>query len=263
MITVNVCIDISCNSIDQLHYTVTRITTHYYDDGKINPRIIRTGTGFFYYNLQSKSQFLITNRHVICDENYFPNAINLMLHSNMNDMTKNEVYSIHLYNKIKPLWRNPNPPEADAVAIPIDRNDLAIHNIVYISFASNNMLPKDILLDVGEDVFIMGYPLGIYDEVHNLPVIRGGTTSSAYPIPWNGRPYFLVDSNLEEGTSGSPVLTKFKGTWRRTDGRLLNLEPAIFLLGINSSTFPTRGRQERPVGLNAIYFAQVIDEMTA
>jgi hypothetical protein len=181
----------------------------------------------------------------------------------MNDMAENKVYSIHLYNKIKPIWRNPNPPGADVVAIPIDRNDFARHNIVYISFASNNMLPNDIQLDVGEDVFIMGYPLGIYDEVHNLPVIRGGTTSSAYPIPWNRRPYFLVDANLEEGTSGSPVLTKFKTTWRRTDGRLLNLEPAIFLLGINSSTFPKRRKQRKPVGLNAIYFAHVIDEMTA
>jgi hypothetical protein len=45
------------------------------------------------------------------------------------------------------------------------------------------MLPKNIRLDVGEDIFVMGYPLGIYDEVHNLPVIRGGTISSPYPIP--------------------------------------------------------------------------------
>jgi hypothetical protein len=110
----------------------------------------------------------------------------------MDDMTENKVYSIHLYNKMKPIWRDPNSAEADVVAIPIDSSDFARHSIVYILFASNNMLPKDIQLDVGEDVFIIGYPLGIYDEVHNLPVIRGGTTSSAYPIPWNGRPYFLL-----------------------------------------------------------------------
>jgi hypothetical protein len=250
-------------SIDQLHYTVTRITTHYYkDDGEIDPKVIKTATGFFYHNLKSDLSFLITNRHVVCNGNYFPNAINLMLHSDMNDMTKNTAYLIHLYNKLKPIWRNPNPPEADVVAIPIDRNDFARRNLMYILFASNNMLPENIQLDVGEDVFIMGYPLGIYDEVHNLPVIRGGTISSAYPIPWNRRPYFLVDANLEEGTSGSPVLTKFKGTWRKTDGRLLHLEPGIFFLGINSSTFPERGEQ-RPVGLNATYFAHVIDEMTA
>lgn len=57
------------------------------------------------------------------------------------------------------------------VAIPIDRNDLVSQNIFYILFASNNMLPENVRLDVGEDVFIMGYPLGIYDKVHNLPVI--------------------------------------------------------------------------------------------
>lgn len=250
-------------TIDQLHYTVTRITTHQYNDNKgIDRRILKTATGFFYHNLQNDLLFLVTNRHVVRDRNYLPNVITITLHSDENDMTQNKEYLIHLYDKITPIWRSPDHPEVDVVAIPIDLKDFASLDIKYISFASNNLLPKDLQLDVGEDVFIMGYPLGIYDEIHNLPVIRGGTISSAYPILWNRRPYFLVDANLEEGTSGSPVLTKFKGIWRRTDGRLLNLEPAIFLLGINSSTFPKHRRQRRPVGLNATYFAHIIDEMT-
>jgi S1-C subfamily serine protease len=199
-------------TIDQLHYTVTRITTHQYNDNKgIDRRILKTATGFFYHNLQSDLLFLVTNRHVVCDRNYLPNVITITLHSDENDMTQNKEYLIHLYNKITPIWRSSDHPEVDVVAIPIDRKDFASLDIKYISFASNNLLPKDLQLEVGEDVFIMGYPLGIYDEVHNLPVIRGGTISSAYPILWNRRPYFLVDANLEEGTSGSPVLTKFKG----------------------------------------------------
>jgi hypothetical protein len=115
----------------------------------------------------------------------------------MNDMSENKVYPVHQYNKIKPIWRNPNPPEADVVAIPIDRNDFARHNIVYISFASNNMLPNDIQLDVGEDVFIMGYPLGIYDEVHNLPVIRGGTRKNSWSIfSFLNIPFFIFNLQL-------------------------------------------------------------------
>ena len=253
------------NSIDQLHYAVTRITAHYYDDGRrINSKVLKTGTGFFYNNLTNDLLFLITNRHVILDEkkDYYANAIMLRLHANENDLTKNADYYIHLYKKTSPLWRNPVPPTADIVAIPIDTHDLNRRGLIYRSFASNNLLAEDIQLNVGEDVFIMGYPLGIYDEVHNLPLTRGGTLSSPYPIPWNRMPYFLIDSNLEEGTSGSPVMTKFRGTWHRRDGSQFHTGLAMFLLGINSSTFPRRRRQRQPVGLNATYFAQIIDQMT-
>ena len=108
----------------------------------------------------------------------------------------------------------------------------------------------------------MGYPLGIYDEIHNIPLTRGGTISSPYPIPWKNQPLFLVDANLEKGTSGSPVITKVKETWRTTDGGSVRNGLAMYFLGINSSTFPRQEECMMPVGLNATYFARLIDQMT-
>jgi uncharacterized protein YjiK len=99
------------NSIDQLHYAVTRITTHHYnDDRNINPTTIKTATGFFYNNLENNLLFLITNRHVVVDEgkNYHPNAIILRLHTNQNDLRQNIEYNIHLHIGIRCIWRNPN-----------------------------------------------------------------------------------------------------------------------------------------------------------
>ncbi len=64
----------------------------------------------------------------------------------------------------------------------------------------------------------MGYPLGVYDDIHNLPLLRTGIIASAYPIPFRCKPYFLVDSHLEEGMSSSPVMTKFKDTWLTRSG---------------------------------------------
>jgi Trypsin-like peptidase domain len=253
------------NSIDQLHYAVTRITTHHYnDDRNINPTTIKTATGFFYHNFENNLLFLVTNRHVVVDEgkNYHPNAIILRLHTNQNDLRQNIEYNIHLHRGIRSIWRNPNSIAADVVAIKIDIDDFNRQGIICKSFASNNLLPNDIQLNVAEDVFVMGYPLGIYDEVHNLPLTRGGTISSPYPIPWNGNPYFLIDANLEEGTSGSPVITKFKASWRLRDGSKFHSGLAMFLLGINSSTFPEREVQKSPLGLNAVYFARIIDQMT-
>jgi hypothetical protein len=253
-------------TVDQLHYVVTRITTHNYDNNKeIDRGVLKTATGFFYRNIKNKLLFLITNRHVVRDpnENYFPNAIKLMLHTDINDMTQNTEYPIHLYNGTKPIWRYPNHPEADVVAIPMNLHDFVTHRIICRSFATNNML-KEYKLDIADDIFIMGYPLSIYDEVHNLPLIRGGTISSPYPIPWKHHPYFLVEATLHEGTSGSPVITKFKSIWRRVDNNQRELTgPGIFFLGIVSSKFPDRDDVGVPLRLNAVYFAHTIDEMTA
>jgi len=85
------------DTVDQLHYAVTRITTHYYnDDGTVNPEPERVGTGFFYSNLTSQSRFLITNRHVIIEEDagYLPNLIRIRLHTDTTDVRENEDYDI-------------------------------------------------------------------------------------------------------------------------------------------------------------------------
>ena len=252
------------NSVDQLHYAVTRITTHYYmDDRKINPRSASVGTGFFYTNSTTKTTFLITNGHVIRDESksHFPNAIRIRLHTDVTDMTQNSNYDIHLYNQITPVWRNPNESEADVVAIPVEETELSRNNIRSVSFDSNNLLPSHIQLHVNDDVFVLGYPQDIFDNLHNLPTAIGGTLASPYPIPWNGHPYFLVNASLDKGTSGSPVITKFKSSWRLRSGQKVDTGYAIFLLGINSSTFPVREGDE-PKQMNATYFANILEDMT-
>lgn len=252
------------DTADQLHYAVTRITTHYYsDDGTVNPHEEKVGTGFFYSNLTSQSRFLITNRHVIIEENkgYQPNLIRIRLHTDTTDVTENEEYDIPLYNSTRRLWREPKQIGADIVAIPVDVSDLGVKGMHVVSFASNNLLPSEIQLHLNDDVFVLGYPLDIFDRLHNLPSAIGGTLASPYPLPWNGNPYFLVNAPLDQGTSGSPVITKFKSSWRLRDGRQLDIGYAIFLLGINSSTFPAREGDE-PKQMNAAYFATDIEYMT-
>jgi hypothetical protein len=118
-----------------------------------------------------------------------------MLHTNINDMTQNTEYPIHLYNGTKPIWRYPNHPEADVVAIPIDLHDFVTHRIICRTFATNNML-KEYKLDIADDIFIMGYPLGIYDEVHNLPLIRGGHYLKSLSHSMEASPIFSCRSNL-------------------------------------------------------------------
>jgi hypothetical protein len=81
-------------------------------------------------------------------------------------------------------------------------------------------------------------------------------------VPYRGNPYFLVDARLHKGTSDSPVTTKFNDTWLTTAGTIEDSGFAFYLLGINSSTFPLPPNEE-PLGLNAVYFASIIDYMTS
>jgi hypothetical protein len=162
------------------------------------------------------------------------------------------------------------------VAIPIDK-DFA-PDACLTTFADSHFFPKEYKLSLGQDVLILGYPLGFWhDHTNNLPVIRDGMVASAYPVPYNRNPYFLVTSRLHEGTSGAPVITRpptrlFKNDrieqkenirWGRTEEKKKRhkLRNQRFLLGINAATFPfPKGKQKSD--MNAVYFSEIIKEIT-
>jgi hypothetical protein len=241
---------------------VTRIST--YDDPNTG-KVCSYGTGFFYSN-PNDQLFLITNRHVIVKEekSYFPNVIRLSLHADRDDLRVNRNYDIPLYKGPKKVWREPNP-FADVVAIPLYFKDIVEsigRGLLIKSFTDVNLLPQDLRLQVGEDVFVMGYPLGqYYDNVFNLPVVRNGTVASAYPMPFRGQPFFLIDARLHKGTSGSPVMTKFKRDWRKVEGGSEVGNFRFYLLGVNSSTWQLP-EDEEPLGLNTAVFASIVQDIT-
>ena len=70
----------------------------------------------------------------------------------------------------------------------------------------------------------------------------------------------MVDSYQEEGASGSPVMTKFKSTWRTKDGTEPLKGFSFYLLGIVISTFRVPEGQI-PTGPNTSYFAEIIENM--
>ena len=244
-------------SVDPLFFATAKIST--LDDPKSN-KVWKFGTGFFYGTEQRI--FLITNRHVIIDEckKYLPNVVRLSLHNDPKDLRKNGTYDIPLYDVAEPLWiQQPTPPIADIVAIPFDLQDMKKKGFFIKSFSRANLLPDNIQLEIGEDIMVMGYPLGkYYDSVYNLPIIRSGIIASAYPVPYQGQPHFLIDARLHPGTSGSPVMTKSKNIWRDKQGNTNIGGSQFFLLGVNSSTWQVEGD---PLGLNTAVFASIMDSL--
>ena len=110
--------------IDDIYLAITRLTTHaYIKDKTVGNRRISSATGFFYRN-ESNKYYLITSRHVLIDEikGHFPNAVRLYLHTDADDLTKNEEFDLDLYDGAQKLWLESTVPNYDVAALPLLEN---------------------------------------------------------------------------------------------------------------------------------------------
>lgn len=85
-----------------------------------------------------------------------------------------------------------------------------------------------------EDVIMVGYPNGLYDEIHNFPIFRKGITSSHPSVDHNGKKHGLVDMACLPGSSGSPIFILNEGSYNNKSGGLVVGTRFIFL-GIQNS----------------------------
>jgi hypothetical protein len=83
--------------------------------------------------------------------------------------------------------------------------------------------------------------------------------ASAYPLPFEGHPFFLADARLHPGTSGSPVLTAPSAILKTKKATKLG-EFYLYFLGVNSGeeTFPGGSS-----GLNAIWYSSEVQALTS
>lgn len=226
-----------------------------------------SASGFFY--IHADELYFITNRHVVVKEedDYFPDELRLRPHTDPNNIRQNGVLSLQLYDDVgEPLWlEHPiGQREVDVVALPLDEAQVTSSFFIRV-FTTANHIPADVEISVGEDVLVVGYPLGFHDTLHNLPIFRNAIMASVYPVPFEGKPVILIDSRLHRGTSGSPVLTKPAQMIRRSDGSTSILgQPASFLVGVHSATIDVLDRdpdQDEPLGLNVVWFASLIPDI--
>ena len=232
-------------------------------------RRVASASGFFYEH--ARRLYLVTNRHVVVDEedDHYPDELRLRLHTTQGDLRCNADHSIALHDQEgRPIWlQHPSQGETiDIVAIPLDEDQITSRFFVKALRPANHV-PQDVTVPIGQDVLVIGYPLGFHDTVHNLPIVRNALMASVYPVPFEGRPLVLIDARLHRGTSGSPVLTKATNVILRTDGGGSITDRFVhFLIGVHSATLDLPGRdpkRDEPLGLNAVWFASLIPEIIA
>jgi Trypsin-like peptidase domain len=201
---------------------------------------IDTGTGFFFDFKLSNQEIIhtiITNRHVVEGAT----EVTFWVHKGIKDAQQNYIPSGGFEELKLPLM----PPEnlifhpnktIDLCAIVIDtllntKQQQGI-NIFYYPL-TEDFIPKEAELkelNAVEDIFMFGYPNGLWDYCNNLPLIRKGITSSHPAVDFCGYSQTVIDAACVTGSSGSPVLLIREETYKPTLGTFIRDSP--ILLGI-------------------------------
>jgi len=80
-----------------------------------------------------------------------------------------------------------------------------------------------------EDVVMVGYPIGLWDQEHNLPIFRKGITASHPAIDFNSDNIGLVDIACFPGSSGSPICILNENIHTKKNGKIYLHSRFIFL----------------------------------
>ena len=221
----------------------------------------KQATGFFYQN--GDRYFVVTNLHVLLkeDEDWKANKISIRVHDDPSYLSENFDLELPLYKEAKQLWKELDP-QVDLAAVEIDPWMIKSGKVIMKVFSKQDLPPDDLILGIGDDLLILGYPLGLYDHKLNLPIVRSASIASVYPSPFNGNPFFLVDARVFQGNSGSPVITKPTRLLVKESGNELVVGKVSFLVGVLSHTWPIYEGKEH-LGLNAVWFSSLVEKLTS
>ena len=87
-------------------------------------------------------------------------------------------------------------------------------------------------LGAQEEITMVGYPIGLSDEVNCFPIFRKGYTASHPALDFNEKGIALADIACFPGSSGSPILILNEGGYTDNRGNINIGQSRVLLLGI-------------------------------
>lgn len=179
---------------------------------------VSVGTGFWFAFASTDDTglpLIVTNKHVIA------NSATIRIRFNVSSSTSPHLkfYDVTVNNPSE-FIQHPDP-NIDICALPIGHflNDLSTQGIAVDNFffSDRGFLNQNHVTPV-EEVFMTGYPNGLWDTVNNRPITRKGITASSLLEDWQGRPEFMIDMACFGGSSGSPVYIMNEGGYSTANG---------------------------------------------
>ncbi len=202
-------------------------------------------TGFLVGFLAKKSKdpekrryyiFLVTNRHV------FENEKSVDLRFNTTDGGL-KIFKQNLFSKEgKSKWLAHRFKKVDLALLNISPEALSKNKIdysfvveelfAYSRYSTKNF--KAIGIEIGDPIFVLGFPLGLSGKIQNFPCVKWGIISRTDKEIIRENKSFIIDSSIFPGNSGGPVI------FRPTTTSLEKTKPVKtpYLIGVVSGYLP-------------------------
>lgn len=196
--------------------------------------------------------WLITNWHVLAGRNAsdpskilnrqcaIPNRLQLQVPSSEGPDSKPQPDTLFLHEKFinlydvnnKALWfQHPNRNSVDIAAINLGNalDGTLVRGVGAVA------LDNDMAIAIGNEVFILGYPLGL-SHFANTPIWKRGTISSEpHAETPDSKNRIVVDATTRSGMSGAPVLMRYKTHYITEDGTIKEKKNATRYIGVYAS----------------------------
>lgn len=194
------------------------------------------GTGFI-FNINTADNkiipVIITNKHVV---NYSEKQkANFSLHKNEGGLPTDDNVEI-IYDA---EWTFHSDKEIDLCCTPLAPllHQLKTQHgteIFYIPIDETLIWSDEKLaeLSVTEDILMVGYPTGLFDIKHNLPLVRSGITSSHPALDFLGKGIAVIDMACFPGSSGSPVFIVNNNGYSDKKGNVYMGSSRVIFLGV-------------------------------
>lgn len=232
-----------------------------------------SATGFFFRrpappgSAGAATLYLVTSRHVFDDgaAGHRPDAIDIEVHVDAANLRATRIVPFLLHAAGSVYWRaaagDGTGPAPDLAVLPLPAGLLPAGALLR-AFGAEHLGPgpgegDGRHLEIGDALSIVGFPLGFFDTVNRLPVLRQAALASSGRTGFQGRPCFLTDARTHRGMSGAPVVARGGGP---RDGRLRER-----LLGIHSARMDMHSREpahDETLGLNTAWSAALLGALT-